>query len=171
MKKIQKDLRGSFNVFLNSARQLEVPLRLPRVPFYIQWLCKKIFRNEKRDFGHRWAHCISFCLMSMEIMQDLFIQWVKSFKARSLIYHCIYESFIYLYMKQCSKLMVHPAPSVHLTATRSMIFRTCAPSVDVFLGCYHCYNEKDVQKYSWTHSVKPIFYCNVNPFALGSGIG
>ena len=27
MKKIQKNLRGSFNVFSNSARQLEVPLR------------------------------------------------------------------------------------------------------------------------------------------------
>ena len=27
MKKIQKNLRGSFNVFSNSARQLEVPLK------------------------------------------------------------------------------------------------------------------------------------------------
>ena len=27
MKKIQKNLRGTFNVFSNSARQLEVPLR------------------------------------------------------------------------------------------------------------------------------------------------
>ena len=28
MKKIQKNLRGSFNVFSNSARQLEVPLKV-----------------------------------------------------------------------------------------------------------------------------------------------
>ena len=31
MKKIQKNLRGSFNVFSNSARQLEVPLKVPNI--------------------------------------------------------------------------------------------------------------------------------------------
>ena len=35
MKKIQKNLRGSFNVFSNSARQLEVPLT--------EWVTQPVF--------------------------------------------------------------------------------------------------------------------------------
>ena len=64
MKKIQKNLRGSFNVFSNSARQLEVPLKeaITAIVIYVTIFALLVRKGLK---------CFSECEKCVKVKTDL----------------------------------------------------------------------------------------------------